>query len=292
MKKIPLIKNQKYLIINADDYGLHEDINRGIISSVENGLVNSISISACGKALNNGISEIKNLKNIDLGVHITFVEELPSSPIGDIKSILGFNDRLLPNYKILFQKYLLGKINIEELYIEGKNQIERIINYGIKPTHIDSHQHIHMFPSIWKILVRLAEEYSISFIRCSKFDKLYGNRNTMEILMAKTLNMFAKINSINGSGDATKIDTIGLAYAGKVNEHNLIKILSKVPFGISELVVHPGYNTNSLKEFYDWNFDWSNEVKALQSKNIKNFISSNSIKLINFTQTKDIINLF
>lgn len=87
------------LIVSADDLGLHEDINRGIEQAHNQGIVTSVSLVACGEAFDHAIAVLRSCPNLDVGVHLTLVEERPLSSPSEIPSLVGTDGRLYPSYR-------------------------------------------------------------------------------------------------------------------------------------------------------------------------------------------------
>ena len=276
---------EKILIINADDFGLHKDINLGIARTIESGMVRNVSISSCGKAYEHGISLQNHLKSVDIGVHITLVGEKPISYQGEVKSLVNINNLFVPGFKEFSIKYFLGKLNFDEVYLESKRQIERVFESGLTPVHLDSHQHIHILPKVWDIFCQLAIEFNIPFIRLSTFNNLIGNRKLRDIIMAYGCNILTKIDKFKSStGEINLMPTIGLAIAGKLTAEKLQNLLKSVKPGVVELVIHPGNQTPELENYYPWNYNWQEEQKALTDTKILSEIESKNIKLGKFTE--------
>ena len=60
---------------------------------------------------------------------------------------------------------LLGRIDDAEVEAELRRQIERLLAAGLRLVHANSHQHLHVLPRIFEIVLRLAEEYRIPWVR-------------------------------------------------------------------------------------------------------------------------------
>lgn len=60
------------------------------------------------------------------------------------------------------------KVNPEEVEREWAAQIEKFLSYGLKPTHLDSHHHVHGLPILHDVLERLANKYNVPIRRCEE----------------------------------------------------------------------------------------------------------------------------
>jgi len=161
----------KKIIVHADDFGLSEKVNEGILYAHREGILTSTSIMACGPAFDHAVHLIKEVDSLDIGVHLTAIEERPLLSPLYIPSLVTKEGRFYPHAKHFLKNYLLGRISLEEVRLEFTKQIEKILDSGIDITHIDSHQHIHILPGIFKITVSLAKntEYDLSESRMKDY---------------------------------------------------------------------------------------------------------------------------
>ena len=144
------------LKIIADDFGLAGCVNEGIIHLLTTGKINGASLMANGAAFDDAVFKIKSAAagDLNIGAHLVWVEE---------KSLSGV--RLPGSYKALVIKYALGFIKLADIELETRAQLDKIIRSGVKPRFINSHQHLHLLPGIIDMVVKLAPEYGIAYIR-------------------------------------------------------------------------------------------------------------------------------
>src|ERR1700679_91642 len=131
------------LIINADDFGLSSIVNRAILTSMEEGLVTSTSMMANMPGFEHAVGLVRVHAKLAgrIGVHLNLTEGRPlSKPILDCP--LFCNDQGVFAYQRTPLFFLSKKVR-EAVYLEFKAQVERMLDAGIKPIHLDSHHHIH-----------------------------------------------------------------------------------------------------------------------------------------------------
>jgi len=157
------------LIVNADDFGISNTVNRAILESIESGLVTSTSMMANMPGFQDAVSLLREhaLLTGRIGVHLNLTEGHPlSKPILDCPAFCNDNGTF-----IYERKRPLFRLNRQErfaVYEEMKAQIERILAAGIKPTHIDSHYHVHTEWAVAPMVCRLGREYGIPRIRLTR----------------------------------------------------------------------------------------------------------------------------
>ncbi len=247
---------QKKLRLTADDFGLHRDISDGILECVEQGVVNSISVVVTGEDFKRIAPLLRGMKGVEVGLHVTLTEVPP---------LLGRKaSSLLPGGKpfrhALHLFAALPFIRKEEIYLEARAQLELLLEYT-KVSHLNSHQHVHLFPGLFDIFLRLAREFHIPYIRLIKErpDPLYGARNLF-LLFLNSLYPLRK-RRLKGTGIEFPERTWGFLAAGRGDELSFEAFILE---GEGEAILHPGRETPQLlKAFGYWNYRWNRERKML-----------------------------
>ena len=145
----------KRLIVNADDYGLSEGVCLGILKAHRDGILTSTTCMMNMENIEKYLEMTKDYPNLGLGVHlnITVVKPLTNVSFVDEKGNFKSRDTYTNREAIVSQ---------EELYQEWKAQIEKFIKImGHKPTHLDSHHHVHLLNSNIDVALKLAHEYDL-----------------------------------------------------------------------------------------------------------------------------------
>jgi predicted glycoside hydrolase/deacetylase ChbG (UPF0249 family) len=158
------VRRIKRLIVNADDFGLHESINAGIIQAYRDGCVTSATLIAGGAAFDQAVNLARQCPDLGVGVHLTLVGLHPVAH-SDVHSLLTGDGSFWPDYFTFTRQYLKGRIKPEHIETELRCQLQKVVGNGIKITHLDSHQHLHVLPGFPRIIVKLAREFGIERIR-------------------------------------------------------------------------------------------------------------------------------
>lgn len=272
------------LIVTADDFGLAPNINEGILAAHTKGIVTSTSIVAQGDAFDQAVEISKNYPTLDVGIHLTLVEERPLLNPEKVASLVTSEGKFFPHAEQFFKRYLLGKISKDDVQLELEAQINKIINSGIRITHIDGHQHLHVLKDVFDITLKLAVKYDIPVIRIP-FEKIkpymFSQKVSLSrILSLKVLNFISNRRSKNNFLHTDALS--GFLFGGNLNKDDLLKILQVLPdTGVYEIMCHPGYDDASSK-YAHWNYNWSTELNALTNSEILKFIQERKIELINF----------
>lgn len=263
---------QDNLLIVADDLGLHGSINNGIVDLLKSKVVTGASLVPNGEAFEDAISKCLEIGSLNIGVHLTLVEEKPVSRVSEVSSLVAENGYLHINHKIFFIRYILGLINKEEIGIEMRSQITNCIRAGIKPVFINSHQHLHLLPGIVNMVIGLAREYNIPYIRVVNEPISLSRGNLFrqaQLLFLILLSKLAK-NKIKKAGLECNDFFTGFINAGDLNQEDIEQtkeLAWKHQDKRIELGCHPGFEDEELKKRYkNWgNYNWQKETNLLKS---------------------------
>ncbi|OGW12103.1 MAG: hypothetical protein A3G93_07150 [Nitrospinae bacterium RIFCSPLOWO2_12_FULL_45_22] len=277
----------KRLIVTADDFGLTKGINQGIFEAFSKGIVTNTTLIVNGRAYDHALDLAKTNPGLPLGIHLTLMEERAVLSNKEIPTLVQKDSFLPRNYRQLILNLFSKKIRLPEIEAEFKAQIDKFLASGIKPTHIDSHQHIHMLPSIFNIVVKLAREYGVKNIRFP-----YEKRVVHKGYILSTHNLNRAIlkyicskakQKIKQNGIITTDYYYGFLRSGALSVKALKEILLALDYGTTELNCHPGYIDQECVKYYShWNYHWEEELKALTNDEIKGLITKDNIQLISY----------
>lgn len=237
---------QRKMIINADDFGLCEGVNKAVADAHTNGVLTSATLMANTPGVDKAVAIAGQMPSMGVGIHLNLTEGRPISSDPLAEPLVDEAGEFKYSVYKLAAKSLVSKRLLSAIEIELAAQIEAIINKGIKPTHLDSHKHFHCFGPIYKIVCSLAEGFGIKAIRwpwepatvCGgDWPRVgLGDRMRAFLLRRMTLNC-QKIDSRFIKNDIF----FGAAHTGKI-DGEFWEEIGKTQFaGVAEVMTHPGY---------------------------------------------------
>ena len=264
----------KNIFYHADDFGRSKLISKNISRCIKHGYINSISIMMnFYDFIFKNLTKIKKLKKIKLHINLTEKtnKSLLSMDYSFFKLVLIRFSKNYPKYR-------------EEVLNEIKSQIilyKKV--FKKKLIAIDSHEHVHMIPWIFDIIIELSQKYNISEIRIPKENfflckttDIFNINYLLNLLKLLIINFFWTLCKPN----IKKIKIInftGLVYSGIQNQNSIvagIKQYFKNKANI-EVLLHPGHtNITEKKKFknkyykYYSSINRIREYKLIRSKNI------------------------
>ncbi len=277
------------LIVNADDFGLHTSVNKGILYGHHNGLITSTSLLASGNAFEEAVSLAKNETKLGIGIHTTLVGSL--SPVLDPQQVKTLLDErgLFPETHVEFMKRVYtGKVDFQEVYRELDAQFAKIMSTGLPITHVDGHQHMHMLPPVLDIVIALMKKYKLNKIRIPEEEVTFLNGIYNPVRLVGKAGLTAVATSgrkkVKQLGIAAPRYFWGMVNGGHLDETALLHILKKVnqADGTHEIMTHPGDNNEELSKLYTWGYHWEEELAAMCSAEALNYVNKSPIILSNY----------
>jgi len=276
----------KCLIVSADDFGFSKGINRGIIKGFKDGIVTSIHLMPAASEFEDALEEANHAGIREMGAHLCLTGAVPVTNLEKISTLVANNARFHEKYGGVVSGLFFRKINLREVRLELKSQLERIKNSGIKITSLSSHEHVHMLPDILSIFVDLAKEYKIPAMRYPREHKLSGSITINKLYRICVLACFEKKMGavLSKSGIAYTDNFLGLLDSGNLDEETLMRLLGALGQGCTELVTHPGFLTPEVTRDSSLHINCEKELTALTSDRVKKLISDLNIKLVTFEE--------
>jgi predicted glycoside hydrolase/deacetylase ChbG (UPF0249 family) len=232
----------KYLITNADDFGFTRDVNEGIVHAHRQGILTATTLMATGPAFDHAVALARENPDLDIGVHLVLVgsEGYPATVARLVAS--------------------LGRIQI---YDELARQIGKVMDTGIRPTHLDTHKHTHLLPPVLDAVAQLSQEFKIPWVRRPLASLLQG-------VLAR-------------HGCRTTDHFAGFAITGRYDAARLAKLIRRLPEGITEFMCHPGFCTAELEHAHTrLKASRRQELDALTSAEVRAALEESNVVLTRY----------
>jgi len=248
----------KKLIINADDFGLHESVNLGIIQGHTTGFVTSTTIMANGNAFQHAVELAAANKELAIGVHLTLVGAKSVCAPEQVKSLVNSECSLASHYPQFLLRYIKGQISLLDISQELRAQVQKVVDAGIQITHLDSHQHMHIVPGIIEITMDIARKFGIKAVRIPAepyFFKGGYPSSPMRFIARGGLTFLSQLAARKTKRNQLVMPNhfFGMLAGGNMREEYLLNIIENLPDGVSEIMMHTGSNNEIINTMYNWN---------------------------------------
>lgn len=289
----------RYLIINADDFGMCRGANLAVMDLFKNpqsALTSSTIMTPCAWAPEACKFAGEN-PQFAIGVHLTLTSEWSKYRWAPVNS--KNTDSLRDEEGFMWHEsdQVEKNVDIDEVEGEIRAQIERAKKLGlVNPSHLDNHMgSLYGIETgrfeLLQLTLSLAGEYGLPFrMPGNVTDEMLGNsmldinvdKNLIEMVFGKIVE-FAKANKV-----AIPDYLIPNEWSGPQKEsyenfkEYLYNLYANIPNGITETYLHPSIETDDLKgttgawERRVW------EYQIMSDPQTKQHIEAHGIKLINY----------
>lgn len=233
----------RYLIINADDFGMDEAATVGIAKAHQHGVVTAASLLANLPNFSQAVRIGQSLPSLDLGVHLNLVRGKPVCDPQAIASLVDNQGYFLASPMRIVGKLWRRQLRLSEVEREWDTQVRKVLDTGIQPSHLDSEKHMHSIPKLFNVAVKLALRYGIPYVRVPHdywLGSNVGSTQGVKAIAARILVRTAK-PTLRAQALSTAIGFSGIALTQSLTERAILRLVQCLPEGsITELMVHPG----------------------------------------------------
>ena len=251
----------RLLIVNADDYGLTTGISNGILQAHREGIVTSTSVLAVGPAFARTAPLLADVPGLGVGVHLAAVgEDPPMLAPREIPTLVDRKGRLPGSWRQFTALALAGRVDPDDLRREFAAQFERVRDLGIPITHLDTHQHLHLWPIVREVVLELAGAEGVTAVRVP-----YGSGGPVIALGTDRLAV-ALEHRADEIGIAYPEASAGLDPSGRLDGAALARALDRLSatgHPTLELWAHPGERRDPERVRYRWGYRWGDELAVL-----------------------------
>lgn len=270
----------KYVILNSDDFGISDGVNRGVIEAHLNGLVSSTCTMTNMPAAGDGIQQAQaKVPNLGLGLHLTLSFGKPVSSPKAVPSLVDSDGQFPQSYDGLMGKLTI--FNPDELQAEVQAQFDRFVELaGQLPTHIDSHHRAaYIHPASFERMCKLCAEHDLPMRRPVAFDYPQLNASLPTNSDGKLVETLRAIYEKYDSPRCT--DTLADTFQWERGSRLELfqSVLSNVGDGYTEVICHVGYADDLTESYAEPRED---ELRAVLHPDLRKTAEAHDIQFISF----------
>ncbi|MBE3589878.1 MAG: carbohydrate deacetylase [Firmicutes bacterium] len=249
----------RYVIVNADDFGLSESVNRGVCDAHRAGVVTSATVMANMPGFLDAVRRARAMPGLGVGLHVNFTYGRPLTPPELVPTLVGYDGAFF--YRDL-EARAVGAWSAEEVARELAAQWNRARRAGLRLTHLDSHHHVQRHPVVYAAMARLAASEELPMRRTADefpADLPFPHPPTTDRLISDVY------------------------FMGDGRERFLARIRSIGP-GVTEIMTHPGYVDDDVRLHSAWTDQRAEEARVLADPSLAAAMSAQGLRRIHFGQ--------
>lgn len=233
------------IIISADDFGRSPEINQAIFLAHQKGVLSSASIMVTGEAFDDAVTLARQMPNLAVGLHLVLCDGRSALPHQQIPHLVDPKNRFATDPARAGLRYFFTRSARKELAAEIEAQLQRFLATGLRLSHVDGHQHLHLHPTVLKILLPLMKKYDVHALRVAvddlplalRFDRRNLLARSSRVIAMNILSRYATFKA-HRAGMFTLPRTYGLAQTGRMNRDYLLHLLEQLK-SPAEIYLHP-----------------------------------------------------
>ena len=274
---------KRRLVVNADDFGLSDGVNRAISEAHAAGTVSSASLLVNAPGFADAVRRARAAPALGVGLHFNLTMGAPVSPATAVTSLCDQRTGRFWSLSRLIARALSGRVDGGEVALECAAQIARAKSSGVRLTHLDGHQHTHVLPGIWGPVFAAATGAGIAVMRLG-LEPAAGIAWRPLAAVGQLLLTASWRRATRGAPLPRHADHFrGFALTGRRDFlERLLAVLDHLEPGVTELMVHPGYPDASLEGWVHYRAGRERELAALLSAAVRDRLRRGDIELIGF----------
>lgn len=282
------------LIVNGDDFGLSQSVNRAIIEAYARGALTSASLMINEPAADEAIGLARDNPGLGVGLHLVLVLGCAALGPEEIPHLVDSRGRFPDSPFRAGLKYYFHPAARRELRREMRAQFEKFAASGLPFSHVDGHNHLHMHPVVFSELVELCSEFNVRSVRVigeddiSTHKRILGRVTVRERVICAVFERLRRsaIQMLAGRGFAKPPRVYGLLQTGDMNEQYLRALLAEIESTDAEIYMHP-LAPDAVDEERRLNPGGMEELAALLNPRVREVIAARGFRLATYQTLQD-----
>ena len=270
-------KGKKVILLHMDDLGMSSEANDAGKYYIENDYILSGAVMMPCEYASQFVKWVREVPKADIGVHLTHTSEWKTwrwSPVADHSKVPGLIDPDGMIWRSVMETVF--NASAEEIEIETRAQINKMIDLGYMPTHIDTHMGtLYGSASFLKVLLDIAEEYKIP---ANAID--LSNPSVAAFYKSEGYPVGKEVIDMLNKYNLPQLDNFGSVPKGESYEDvksNFFSYVNSLEPGLTEIIFHPSFETENMKSITG---SWQQrvwEAEMFSDSEVIKFLQENDI---------------
>lgn len=280
------------LVVNADDFGMSEEVNTAVIRAFQSGTLTSCSMMVSGEAFDQAVRLAKETPRLGVGIHLVTVMGRSVLPHSEIPSLVDRDGYFSTDPTSAGLKYYFSKKARLHLHKELTAQFERFVATRLPLSHIDSHLHMHVHPVVFDHAVELGESYGVRRMRLPSDDlwlalRFKPYKPFSKVVQASIFGLLTKRmrKKLAARGFVFPSRVFGHLMSGKMNEEYVLSILDRLKADTNEIYLHPAAHADNAALSPE-ELQHLREFNTLLSRNLAERLKDPRINLTSYSEMR------
>ena len=269
---------QKFLIITADDFGLHTAVNEAVEQASREGVLTAASLMVAAPAAADAIRRARELPNLRVGLHLVLADGRAMLAPDLIPALADGSGRMNSRMFVNGVRFFAFPGVRRQLEAEIRAQFSAFARTGLTLDHVNVHKHFHLHPTLLEMVVRIGREFGVTAVRVPDEPLWFaaqGGRWFAGANAALLAPWIALMKRRLRKAQILHNDRIfGVGASGAMDEAKLLAILERLPAGVTEIYLHPATESGSAIASSMSTYRHADELAALLSIRVRAAIAT------------------
>jgi hopanoid biosynthesis associated protein HpnK len=272
---------QKFLIVTADDFGLHEAVNEAVEQASAAGVLTAASLMVAAPAAADAIRRARELPRLRVGLHVVLADGSAMLTHDLIPSLADQAGRMNSRMFVNGVRFFAFPGVRRQLEAEIRAQFSAFARTGLTLDHVNVHKHFHLHPTLLEMLLRIGREYGVTAVRVPDEPLWFAARGGHRFSGANAALLAPWIALMKRRLRRAKVPyndhIFGVAASGAMDEAKLLAIIERLPPGVTEIYLHPATESGRAIASSMSKYRHAEELAALMSPRVRAAIAAAGI---------------
>ena len=261
------------MIVTADDFGLHEAVNRAVEHAAREGVLTTASLMVGAPAAADAVRRARDLADLSVGLHLVLADGWSVLPPRRIPTLVDAHGRFGNNMVRDGVRFFALPAVRRQLEAEIRAQFQAFADTGLPLDHVNAHKHFHLHPTLLEMLLRIGSEFGVPAVRLPREPTWVARRAAGAIagpavagLLSPWLALMRR--RLRAAGLAHNDYVFGMSDSGSMDEARLLEILGRLPDGVTEIYLHPAVESGASIAKSMGAYRHADELAALTSPRV------------------------
>ena len=279
----------KNLIITGDDFGLCPAVNEAVEEAHRNGVLSTASLMVGARATADAVDRARRLIALRVGLHLVLVDGTPTSSPRLVPGLVDARGEFSPHLFRAGIKFFFSPGIRGQLEQEIRAQFQAFQNTGLSLDHVNCHNHMHLHPTIGKLILKVGREYGLRAVRFPyepispswrASRKYLGRKLAFGLFLRPWLALLKK--QLGRAGVLSNHFIFGMNDSGNMNLDLVLRFIRHLPPGVTEMYFHPATRRCPEMDRNQKSYCYEEEFAALMSPAFRQALLDLDIQSIGF----------
>jgi hopanoid biosynthesis associated protein HpnK len=272
----------KFLIVTADDFGLHPLVNEGIEQASRSGVLTAASLMVGAPAVDDAVRRARRLPALRVGLHVVLADGWATLAPGEIPALVDRDGHMNARMFERGVRFFAVPGIRRQLEAEIRSQFSAFARTGLRMDHVNAHKHFHLHPTLLSLLIRIGRDYGMAAMRVPDEPLWFASQGGLgSVAGALLLTPWIVLlkQRLKRAQLLHNDHLFGMAASGAMDETTVLAILARLPPGLTEIYCHPATQSGSNVSSSMPEYRHADELAALTSPRVRAALAAQAVTL-------------